>query len=719
MLSRVRLLQNNPAAARVAIDKALAIAPANLVALLDRASLLVESDDKQAAIDIAAILAATPDNWRALLIDAIIKARHQQWQEAQASLMAIAAPETLPKALYMLGRVNLALGQISQADTYITHYLAIVPDDPAGIAVKAEVLAQIGKPSGSVELLKQALERRPDNPALLGLLSDAYARNGQPKEAAATLDRLSEISPRDPATRIQLAQQRFAVGAVDDALQDLAIARAAEPLSLQASSLEIDALIKAGRIDDATTAVEDLRRATPDSAVPETYLGVIALNRGGVQAARPHFEKALALQPDFATAAIDLAQTYRAERRFDEARAIYDRTLQKQPNNVALLMARADLELADQKPDEAIKWLERARAADPLATEPRFELVQMYLDRQDAVKAVAISHELERIAPRDKRAISALAESELANNDRTSAIADFTRVVDMTSNAPDALMRLADVLVSGGEVQAGYSLMRKALDANPGDQRMQQAFLDFSVRTGNVGASIDFIRDRQVRRPNDIGLDTLLGELYEADHKFQRAEAAYSTGLAKTKDGALLRGLARSQAHTASLDTALATLRKWLTDQPNDYPTQLLLAAMLEDAKQPDKAIAEYERLLAVNPKDPGVLNNLAGLYSAKGDRRAAGLAEQAYALAPQSPAIADTLGWILVQAGDTERGLKLLQGAAAGSPGAGIRYHLAVALSKAGLRDDAVRVLGDLLKSDASFTDRAAAQALMAKLNG
>jgi hypothetical protein len=34
-------------------------------------------------------------------------------------------------------------------------------------------------------------------------------------------------------------------------------------------------------------------------------------------------------------------------------------------------------------------------------------------------------------------------------------------------------------------------------------------------------------------------------------------------------------------------------------------------------------------------------------------------------------------------------------------------------------MRDDAVRVLGDLLKSDAPFADRDAAKALMAKLSG
>ena len=57
---------------------------------------------------------------------------------------------------------------------------------------------------------------------------------------------------------------------------------------------------------------------------------------------------------------------------------------------------------------------------------------------------------------------------------------------------------------------------------------------------------------------------------------------------------------------------------------------------------------------------------------------RAAATAAKAYALAPDNAAIADTYGWILVQTGERQRGIRLLEQAASAAPdNADIRAHL------------------------------------------
>ncbi len=64
-----------------------------------------------------------------------------------------------------------------------------------------------------------------------------------------------------------------------------------------------------------------------------------------------------------------------------------------------------------------------------------------------------------------------------------------------------------------------------------------------------------------------------------------------------------------------------------------------------------------------------------------------------------------DTLGWLLVEFGDTNRGLVLLQEAATRAPHiAEIRYHMAAALAKTGRRDEARKELERLLRADSAF---------------
>ena len=100
------------------------------------------------------------------------------------------------------------------------------------------------------------------------------------------------------------------------------------------------------------------------------------------------------------------------------------------------------------------------------------------------------------------------------------------------------------------------------------------------------------------------------------------------------------------------------------------------------------------------------------------GDERAEDLARRAYELRPDSGAVVDTLGWILVQKGDFENGIPLLRTAAELSNNRpDVRYHLAAALADSGDKDEARSILENLLKSAESFSNKNAAETLLADL--
>jgi predicted Zn-dependent protease len=129
-------------------------------------------------------------------------------------------------------------------------------------------------------------------------------------------------------------------------------------------------------------------------------------------------------------------------------------------------------------------------------------------------------------------------------------------------------------------------------------------------------------------------------------------------------------------------------------------------------------AIEHYERLRQKQAENIIVLNNLAWAYQQVGDKRALETAELAYKLKPDNAAVADTLGWMLVEQGDTKRGVELLEKAVAAAPKApAIRYHLAQAWVKAGDKSKAKNELERLLLSDATFPERDAAMKLLNEL--
>jgi cytochrome c-type biogenesis protein CcmH/NrfG len=89
--------------------------------------------------------------------------------------------------------------------------------------------------------------------------------------------------------------------------------------------------------------------------------------------------------------------------------------------------------------------------------------------------------------------------------------------------------------------------------------------------------------------------------------------------------------------------------------------------------------------------------------------------AEKANKLAPDQPGILDTLGTLLVEKGDTARGIELLQKATKLAPAdPSIRLSLARALISTGQKDAAKKELEELAKLGDTFKSQADVEQLM-----
>ena len=122
-------------------------------------------------------------------------------------------------------------------------------------------------------------------------------------------------------------------------------------------------------------------------------------------------------------------------------------------------------------------------------------------------------------------------------------------------------------------------------------------------------------------------------------------------------------------------------------------------------------------RLCEGEPRNVVALNNLAWIYQQLGDKRARATAQRAYVLLSNAQT-ADTLGWILVSEGD-KSGLVMLRQANAegGAADPRIRYHYAVALKQSGNKDEAVKLLTQVVASEVAFDEKAAAKTLLEEL--
>src|SRR4030081_2382020 len=146
-------------------------------------------------------------------------------------------------------------------------------------------------------------------------------------------------------------------------------------------------------------------------ANPLTYniKGVVFVSKRDFKNARASFEKALELQPDFFAAARNLGLLDVQQGKSDAAKKRYEQMLAKDPKNVQVLLALAELlSVTGHGPEEVKAAIDRAIVAAPASVAPRMALVGYYSNQRDAKAALSAAQSAQAALPNDASVIAVL-----------------------------------------------------------------------------------------------------------------------------------------------------------------------------------------------------------------------------------------------------------------------------------------------------------------------
>jgi cellulose synthase operon protein C len=238
------------------------------------------------------------------------------------------------------------------------------------------------------------------------------------------------------------------------------------------------------------------------------------------------------------------------------------------------------------------------------------------------------------------------------------------------------------------------------------------------LKASGVDAAVATAKQLQEQDRDFQQARALIGDIYMAANRPADAVRAYQDALAAAPSEMLVGRLDVALSRSGQSDAAIKMLSDWIAQHPVDVAATEQLAEIYIASRRYDEAVASLQRLLEKKPHDPVALNNLAWVYQQQGDKRAEGLAQQAYILSPGGQT-ADTLGWILVSSGNVAQGMPLLrQAASQAGNDPRILYHFAVALKQTGKRDEAIKMLNAVVANKGEFGEKAEAQKLLDELN-
>ncbi len=691
------------------------------------ASAFLSMNAQDDAVRVASkVLEADPQRAAALRIRAQAHLGAGRKAEALADAQKLAA--MLPddaQAAVLLGSILADQGDLAEAEKIFVHVkqLGDASGDRALSARGCLALANfLDKGARDEARAKEAYEGclagHPTDPLTLQLAAQFYDTRREYEKATALWQSAAEAAPDNLSFRTMLAERLAATGTVEDgeavlaeatteigtaaAWQVLAdfqrrhgraeaaagsIERAAEIAGGGDDALRFaqgDLYVELGRVDDA----EAIASAITEPAYRELLRGRILLVRGDPAGALEAFSAGIRRWPS-------------------NARARY----------LAAIAARGAGDT-----ERAIGELREAVRVDPTASDAALLLATIYLERGEWANAVQLaSLHFEKRDRASTQAFRVAIRAATGAKQYDTARSMLANLAHLKGTETLVLLERAGVERAEKGPSGSLAVLEDAkLDlTQPGHEPVLRAVAEDLLALGQVDRALARIDAAVAAHPDSGSLLELRGAALARAGRPAEARTALEQALeADPQNVRALTGLAKLAAAAGEIPQAVEILDRAAALGPADAPARYLAAQILLAAGSTEDAERRLREVVAESPANGSARNDLAWLLANRGTDldTALSLAEQARRIQPTADVI-DTLGFVQLKRGDAAAATALFEEALALRPkDPTIRYHLGLALAKAGNRERAAAALQEALDAG-PFPDAEAAKQEMARL--
>jgi tetratricopeptide (TPR) repeat protein len=214
-----------------------------------------------------------------------------------------AAPNSAPVTL-LAGEVYVATGDLDRAETMFRRTLVADPSNIEAYSRLGVLLKRQQRLDDAKREYQQAIQRQPKHAvAARTMVGIICSLQGKADEARREYEQVLAMDPQSPVAANNLAWDYAERGGnLDVALSLAQTAKARMPKSWEASDTLGWIYYKKGLEDLAVTALRQGAEQAPSNAIVHYHLGLAQLKKGSTKDARLSLERALKLDPNFASA---------------------------------------------------------------------------------------------------------------------------------------------------------------------------------------------------------------------------------------------------------------------------------------------------------------------------------------------------------------------------------------------------------------------------------
>ncbi|MBN9377209.1 MAG: hypothetical protein BGO14_04480 [Chlamydiales bacterium 38-26] len=304
----------------------------------------------------------------------------------------------------------------------------------------------------------------------------------------------------------------------------------------------------------------------------------------------------------------------------------YQEQLKKNPENLKLTVAIADVYYSLRDYSKAIEYYSKALKLDPENIKIKTSLALSYLNNNDRISSQKLLEQVLKKDPHNLEALAGMGRFEALSHDYSKAEAYYQQVLSKNPYQFTTLFYLAEMRIEQKRYQEATALLEKLLKEDPKAIWVEQALkraqfgpvLD-KIQTletkGNFSEAIKLYKDQLAREPN---LETYLGlgRLYTKNGNFKEAIRLYEEAIKQYPNESALQ-LALGFTYLEKKDYCHAeiiwenVLEKGLGDPSEAIAGLGQIAAINGDFEKAEKM---FQEALSINPSNLLALSFLAQL---------------------------------------------------------------------------------------------------------
>jgi len=603
------------------------------------------------------------------------------------------------------------------AEACLLQGLAKFPDHPRLLAALASLKLVSGYPAEAEHMIEVALGKAGTledrhKADICAAAAEIYARLRKTELCLDAIRQLIQLEPEDASHRERLAERLIAWGRGPEAIaflrDSLKTVRAAKLQLLLA-----EALLIAGKIDDADAALAEISEAEACAPYARYVRGSLLLTRGDAAGALDYLAEAARDMPHANHVRLALGICHWKMGRVASARAEFESIVKQTPRHADGLVWLGRCRLAQSDFTGAEHAANTVLEAHPENDDARQLLLLCRARRGDSA---AVSDAIDAATTGDSSAEQRLllAEALAANGRLDDALAAADESLAKHPEMASAALLKSRILRAQNRRQEAREHLAAYVAAHRDAELVAIEYAGMLAQAGDQAAARRTLVDLARRLPRSLAVHTALAEFYTACGR--REEAAASFLIAQTLDP---RNLAvRRRFVTTLLDgpdftaaraaTAAAEIRKMRADFGEAFDVLALEGMLLLKQGKLDEALALFMTLSARWPHEAEAHALIGSALVHKGDVYGA-INEfvSARRLAPRDPRIRSQLRDAYLLAGQYEKataeGRELLELTAAGADDL---QKLAASLAAADHTREAADVLARLAASQPGNTE-------------